>query len=199
LNNPAAVQAVPPSAALKALKLPCQLACKAALREFLDDRINGGRGLGGVATDDYIMWSLTTKMHHKIVGYLQKSGLTLSALSPTETGVVLINRQRIDHVIQERQFKDQVGTGAVLELFQQLFVEDGAAVALNQSGGAGKGAYSNQFVLFRDTYKSKTKEVSGQSPAAVLSLQTTGHAVLTIETAYWIQEHKAKALRKEAL
>lgn len=198
MNNPAA-QAVPPSAALNALKLPCQFASKTALKEFLDDRINGGQGLGGAALDDYVLWTLTNKMHHKIVNYLQKGGLTLSGISPLGTGVVLISRERIDHAVQHRQFKDQVGTAAMLELFVQLFVEDGTAIAPNQSGGAGKGAYANQFVLFRDTYKSKTKEVSGQSPAAVLSLQTTGHAVLKIETAYWIPEHKAKALRKGAL
>ncbi len=121
-------------------------------------------------------------------------------MSPAKTGAILVSRERIEHVVMSRAVKDGVGKVAVLELFTQLFVEGGAAVAPNRSGGDRKGGYDTQIAMFRDTYKSRHPEVNGKSPVVILSLQSVaGLAFLRIETAYWTEEYKAKALRRGAL
>lgn len=78
-------------------------------------------------------------------------------------------------------------------------MEGAASFSWNQSSGTRAGGYDHQLMMFLDSYKSKRQEVSGESPAAVVSYSPGQLSLLRVETAYWIRAQKAKALRKGAL
>ena len=171
-----------------------------ALEGFFNERLTLAHGLPCIEREDLIAWFLPKRTDAALNRWLQASKLSvLTPLSPQGTGCLTITRERIDHV-RERRDNQHVGIQAVQELFQALFVAGGAALAPNQSSGERQGGYDRQLMMFRDSYKSRSKEVAGQSPAAVLGLDVDGTLVtLRIETAYWMHSRKAEALRKGAL
>jgi hypothetical protein len=122
----------------------------------------------------------------------------LGEVSPLKTGYVSITRERIEHTRSHRQ-NQNVTPNSVADLFVQLFVSGGAAFAQNQSTGQRHGGYEAQLVMFRDAYKSKSTDVSGQSPSVILSYKTEPQPHLAIETGYWIRAAKAAALRDGVL
>jgi hypothetical protein len=182
------------SAALKAAILIGPLQSKSGLKRFIDSRVLHPDELKWATEDDSVLWFLSKRAHAVVNRWLLNSRLSvLAELSPLYTGCILITRERIEHIREHRE-NQTVGHQAVAELLSQLFVDGAPSFAWNQSSGPRAGGYDHQLVMFVDTYKSKTKEVSGQAPSAIVSFQGTPVPHLKIETAYWVRSSKAKAL-----
>ena len=170
-----------------------------ALQTYLEDRARGSSFFGSDSFADSIGWFMSKRANDAVNQWLMNARLSnLAGVSPSQTGYVSITRERIDHIRSHRQ-NQTVGIDSVVDLFNQLFVEGGAAFAQNDSTGQRKSGYEHQVIMFRAGYKSKQKDVSGQSPAVVLSYKTEPLPHLAIETGYWMRADKADALKNGAL
>lgn len=146
----------------------------------------------GPATEE-IAWFLSKRASALIDVWLANKRLSvLSPLSPTKTGVVVIPRHRIDHVLDSRTNKDSVSPAGVVELLAQLFAHGSPKYAPNPG-------YTNQLIMFDPTYKAQDAAARGESPCAALQFYGAPIVHLRLETAYWMKPAKTKALESGAL
>lgn len=184
-----------PLALLKSATQLANLKANKALSQFLVDRTLGTTVFGTDPYQDEIHWFLSKRAHDTVNRWLMNSRWSgLEPVSPSRTGYVSITRERIEHIVAHRR-NQMVGSNAVQELLCQLLVEVGASLSPNQSSGNRDSGYDKQLVMFRAGYKSKLKEVSGESPSIILSYITEPMPHLKIETGFWIRGSKAAALQ----
>jgi hypothetical protein len=163
------------------------------------ERVLGNSVFGKDSDQDEIHWFLSKGAHAAANRWLMNARSTvLEPVSPLKTGYVSITRERIEHIVVQRK-KQMVGNNAVQELLCQLLVEGGASLSPNQSMGTKNSGYEKQLAMFRANYKSKIKEVSGQSPSIILSYTTEPRPHLKIETGYWMEANKAARLQASTL
>jgi hypothetical protein len=140
-----------------------------------------------------IAWFLSKRANALIDSWLMNKKLSaLTPLSPAGTGVILIPRDRIDHVLDSRTNKDSVSPAGVIELLAQLFAHGTPKYAPNQ-------AYVNQLIMFDANYKALDAAAKGESPCAALQFCGEPIVHLRLETAYWMKPAKTKALEDRAL
>ena len=120
--------------------------------------------------------------------------VTLSQLSPNKTGVIVIPRERIEHVYTSRSSKDRLGNAEILEILVQLFAMGSPKFAPNPNPNR-----AHQLVMFDAGYTSKNQPVAGESPCAILQFHAHPFSHFRLETAYWMRPAKLRALTASAL
>ena len=145
------------------------------------------------AHPEELFWFLSKRAHPLINGWLMNKRLAvLTPLSPNQTGVVVIPRERTEHVHDSRSHKDGVTEAGVVELLGQLFALGNPKYAPNPS-------YANQLIMFDPTYKSVDPAAKGESPCAALQFCGAPFVHLRVETAYWAKPGKVAAFEMTAL
>ena len=146
------------------------------------------------ASDELVVF-FSKRANDLVNKWLQNSRLVvLSPLSPNKTGVIVIPRERIEHVYISRSNKDKLGNAEILEILVQLFAMGSPKFATNPSPGR-----AHQLVMFDAGYTSKSQSVAGESPCAILQFHAHPFSHFRLETAYWVRPAKLRALTDTAL
>jgi hypothetical protein len=166
---------------------------KSGFIELLEGWITGSAiQLNGAHVEELI-WFISKKAHELINTWLMNNHLSaLTPLSPTNTGLILISRVRVEHVRDSRTNKDSISLAGTAELLEQLFASGNPKYAPNPR-------HVNQLLMFDETYKAHDPAASGESPCAALSFAGEPMPHLKLETAYWMKPAKLAALSKTAL
>lgn len=147
-----------------------------------------------VASDELVVF-FSKRANDLVNKWLQNSRLVvLSPLSPNQTGVIVIPRERVEHIYASRSGKDKLGHTEILEILVQLFALGSPKFAPNPSPG-----HVHQLTMFDAGYKSKNQLVAGESPCAILQFHTEPFSHFRLETAYWMRPAKVAALTSSAL
>ncbi len=189
----AVVTSATPSAALQASFLAGQDGVKQGLVELIQGWVDGSRAPVTVGQPEEVAWFLSKRGTALINEWLMNSRLSaLAPVSPTGTGMVVIARDRVEHVNDGRTHKDGVSQAGVVELLSQLFVHGTPKFAPNPG-------YPTQLAMFDASYKAQDPAARGETPFAAVQFHGAPVAHLRLETAYWMKPGKAKALETRAL
>lgn len=168
-------------------------AVKLEMVELFRGWVSGSRTPLSGAHPEELAWFLSKRAHALIDSWLMNKKLAvLTPLSPAGTGIVVIPRDRVDHVLDGRTNKDSVSPAGVVELLGQLFAHGSPKYAPNPG-------YSNQLIMFDANYKAQDAAAKGESPCAALQFFGAPVVHLRLETAYWMRPAKTKALEDGAL
>lgn len=163
--------------------------------DLLKGWVTGTRSPVDVPQPDEITWSISKRATALIDSWLLNKKLaTLTACSATNTGIIVIPRERVLHVADSRTNKDSVSANGVVELLGQLFVYGTPKYAPNP----GKG-YETQLVMFDGTYKASDPAAKGETPCAVLQFEGSPIVHFRLQTAYWTKPYKAANLEGATL
>jgi len=142
---------------------------------------------------DEFSWFLSKKSQILINEWLASKRLAaLEPRSPTGTGLIVISRERVDHVYDSRTNKDAVSPVGVVELLGQLFANGSPKYAENPT-------YPNQLLMFDPSYKAVDAAAQGEAPCAALQFDGSSGAHLRLVTAYWMKPKKTNSLNSRAL
>ena len=166
----------------------------AALRPEIVALVQSWVSTSGIATSppDEFHWFLSKRAHLQIhIWLMTKQLAALTPCSPTGTGVVVIPRVRVDHIVDSRTNKDSVSPTGVVELLGQLFAHGSPAYAPHDN----QKKYPTQLLMFDASYKATDPAAKGESPCAVIEFQgDAGFAHLRLNTAFWISPSRRSGL-----
>ena len=183
-----------PSATMQAAMVSGADMAKADLFALFQGWVKGTRPAPGDAPDE-IVWFLSKRATALINTWLNNRKLAALHANGAKLGAIVISRERIEHVRESRSTKDSVGAPGVVELLAGLFIHGIPKYAPHPENRK----YPTQLLMFDPAYKAKDSAASGESPVAALQFIGTPVAHLRLETAYWANPGKTKALDAQAL
>lgn len=167
---------------------------KAELLTLFQGWMLGTPPVPGTATEE-VAWFISKRATALINNWLNNRRLSGLHTNGAKLGAIVISRDRIEHVRESRLSKDSVGAAGSLELLAALFVHGVPKYAPHPD----EKKYPTQLLMFDPTYKAKDATASGESPVAALQFIGAPVAHLRLETAYWANPGKTKALDEQAL
>ncbi len=183
-----------PSATLQVAMVTGSGMVKAELLTLFQGWMLGTPPVPGTATEE-VAWFISKRATALINNWLNNRRLSGLHTNGAKLGAIVISRDRIEHVRESRLSKDSVGAAGSLELLAALFVHGVPKYAPHPD----EKKYPTQLLMFDPTYKAKDATASGESPVAALQFIGAPVAHLRLETAYWANPGKTKALDEQAL
>nr|WP_297524601.1 hypothetical protein [uncultured Roseateles sp.] len=183
-----------PSATLQVAMVTGADMMKADLLALFRDWMLDARQAPGSGPDE-IVWFISKRATALINTWLNNRKLSGLHTNGASLGPVVISRDRIEHVRGSRLSKDSVSAAGVVELLAALFIQGVPKYAPHPDGTK----YPAQLLMFDPVYKAKNAAASGESPVAALQFIGAPVAHLRLETAYWANPGKTKALDEQAL
>ncbi|KAI1694084.1 hypothetical protein Ddc_22365 [Ditylenchus destructor] len=144
---------------------------------------------------DEVAWFISKKATALINKHFPSKSLAVLHTTEAELASIVIERGRVDHVRIERTGKDGVSVAGVEELLAALFIHGTPKYAPHHDTVK----YRHQLLMFDPTYKAVDPTVHGESPVAALQWVWSPVPHLRLETAYWANPGKTKALDQRAL
>lgn len=170
-----------------------QVMVKSELVGLFLDWVNNTRDPLSTSYIDEFSWFISKRAQALIDQWLvNNKWAALEPRSPAGTGVVIITRERVNHVLDSRTNKDAVSPPGVVELLGQLFAHGSPKYAPNPR-------YAGQLVMFDPTYTANNPAAKGEAPCAVLVPSGESGAHLKLMTAYWIKPIRIADLNAKAL
>lgn len=167
---------------------------KAQLVRLFQDWLTGARSRFAVGVDE-VAWFISKKATSLINAWLSNKGMAVLHETASGWGAVVVTRERVEHVRDERMRKDGVSLAGVEELLTALFINGTPKYATHSDPRK----YPHQLLMVDPNYKAATAGASGESPVAALQWKGQPQPHLRLETAYWAHPAKTKALDERAL
>ncbi len=167
---------------------------KAQLLELFHEWLMGTRNRFDAGVDE-IAWFISKKATALINTWLSNKGMAVLHQTAPGWGAVVITRERVEHVRDERARKDGVDLAAVEELLTALFINGTPKYVAHSDARK----YPHQLLMVDPSYKAIHPSASGESPVAALQWTGQPQPHLRLETAYWAHPAKTKALDERAL
>lgn len=167
---------------------------KAQLLQLFQDWLTGAGTRFALGANE-IAWFISKKSTTLINAWLSNKGMAVLHETAPGWGAVVISRDRVEHVRDERMRKDGVDLAGTEELLTALFINGAPKYAPH----ADTRKYPHQLLMVDPSYKATNSSASGESPVAALQWKGLPRPHLRLETAYWAHPAKTKALDDRAL
>ena len=183
-----------PSATMQVAMVTGAGMVKADLLTLFQDWMHGTHP-ASVPGPDEVVWFISKRATALINHWLNNRKLSGLHTNGAMLGAVVIPRDRIEHIRESRLSKDSVSATGVVELLAALFIHGVPKYVPYPDSQK----YPTQLLMFDPTYKAKDATASGESPVAALQFIGAPVVHLRLETAYWANPGKTKALDEQAL